>query len=86
MSMDDCAGGEMTKAQALEIAEQAIWRGVDEITNNLTPAQRRAFFSRCRDALARSIRSTKAAQRRFYQKKKEARKLARLRALAAALK
>lgn len=67
----------MTKAEALEIAENAIWRDLDELRGNTTAETRREFFKLCRDALAKSIRMGKARAHKLWRRKKEARKALR---------
>lgn len=68
----------MTKAEALEIAKRcAVAPNLFGMMGDLTQERRGAFFGRCRDALDRSIRSTKSCQKRKSEKKKERRKTAR---------
>lgn len=67
----------MTKAEALEIAENAIWRDLDELRGNTTAETRREFFTLCRDALAKSIRMGKSKARKLWRLKKEKRKALR---------
>lgn len=69
----------MTKAEALEIAKRcAVAPNLFGMMGDLTQERRGAFFGRCRDALDRSIRSTKSCQKRKWDKKKERRKSVRM--------